>query len=112
MKNIAKIIADLRKQKGWSQTELADKSGVSREIIGKYERGEAAPSIEFAKRIADAFGVSLDYLVGEGINASFDKKTVKRIQEIENMKPEFKDCVFKMLDSIIRDYKTQQAYSA
>jgi hypothetical protein len=34
----------------------------------------AVPSIEFAKRIADALGMLLDYLVGEGINASFDKK--------------------------------------
>ena len=74
MKNIAKIIADLRKQKGWSQTELATESGVSREIIGKYERGEAVPSIEFAKRIADAFGVSLDYLAGEGTLSKLEKK--------------------------------------
>jgi len=43
-------------------------------MIGKYERGEAVPSIEAAKKIADAFEVSLDYLVGEGINALFDKK--------------------------------------
>lgn len=74
MKNIAKIIADLRKQKGWSQTELTTESGVSREIIGKYERGEAVPSIEFAKRIADAFGVSLDYPVGEETLSKLDKK--------------------------------------
>src|SRR5690606_38687423 len=85
MKNIAKIITDLRKERGWSQTDLAKESNVSREIIGKYERGEAVPSIEFAKRIADAFGVSLDYLVGEGVNASFDKKTLTRLQEIESL---------------------------
>ena len=65
----------------------------------------------FAKRIADAFGVSLDYLVGEGINASFDKKTVQRIQEIESMKPEQKASLFSVIDSVIRDYKTQQAYA-
>ena len=70
----SKIIADLRKQKDWSQTELATNSGVSREMIGKYERGEAVPSIDAAKKIADAFEVSMDYLVGEGVNVSFDKK--------------------------------------
>ena len=54
----------------------------SREMVGKYERGGAIPSIEATKKIADAFEVSLDYLVGEGQNARFDKKNVKRIQEI------------------------------
>lgn len=71
-----KIIADLSGKKYWSQTHLAQASQVSRVMIGKYERGDAAPSIEAAKKIADAFQVSLDYLVGEGQNASFDKKMV------------------------------------
>ena len=111
MKNIAKIIADLRKEKGWSQTELATESGVSREIIGKYERGEAVPSVDFAKRIADAFGVSLDYLVGEGQNAKFDKKTLKRLQDIESLKENDKSCLMTIVDAFLRDAKTRQAYS-
>lgn len=82
---IGRIITTLRKQKDWSQTELATKSGVSREMIGKYERGEAVPSIEAAKKIANAFDVSLDYLVGQGINSKFDKKTVKRLQDINKV---------------------------
>lgn len=57
----------------------------SLDIIGKYERGKAVPSVDAAKKIADAFDVSLDFLVGEGINAAFDKKTVSRLQEIQNM---------------------------
>ncbi len=48
--NTGKIITDLRKEKDWSQTDLANKSGVSPEMIGKYERGEAVPSIEAAKK--------------------------------------------------------------
>ena len=64
-----KIIATLRDKKGFSQTELADKSGVSRVMIGKYERGEAIPSIDAAKKIADALEVSLDYLVGLCVKA-------------------------------------------
>ena len=110
MKNIAKIIADLRKEKGWSQTELATESGVSREIIGKYERGEAVPSVDFAKRIADAFGVSLDFLVGEGLHSKLDKKTVKRLQEIESLKENDKNCLLSIVDAFLRDAKTRQAY--
>ena len=49
--NSGKIIAHLREEKGWSQTDLADNSSVSRVMIGKYERGEAVPSIEKAIRL-------------------------------------------------------------
>ncbi|MFZ4863224.1 helix-turn-helix domain-containing protein [Sphingobacterium sp. Mn56C] len=101
------IITSLRKEKGWSQTDLATKSGVSREMIGKYERGEAVPSIEAAKKIADAFEVSLDYLVGEGVNSKFDKKTVKRLQDIEKLDPADKEHVFAMLDAFLAKNKLQ-----
>lgn len=112
MDKIAIIIANLRKEKGWSQSDLAKKSGVSREMISKYERKLAIPSVDAAKKIADAFQVSLDYLVGEGINADFDKQTLKRLQEIQNMKPDFRVHLFSVIDSVIRDYKTRQAYAS
>jgi transcriptional regulator with XRE-family HTH domain len=80
-------------------------------MIGKYERGEAVPSIDAAKKIADAFEVSLDFLVGEGQNAMFDKKTVQRLQEIETMMPTIKEKLFFLIDTVIRDSKAQQAYA-
>lgn len=91
----------MRKEKDWSQTDLANESSVSREMIGKYERGEASPSIEAAKKIADAFGVSLDYLVGEGHNSSFDKATLKRLQDVQKLSSEEKSHVYAMLDAFI-----------
>jgi transcriptional regulator with XRE-family HTH domain len=111
MKNIANIITNLRKDKGWSQTDLARESSISREILGKYERGEAVPSIDFAKRIADALGVSLDYLVGEGLNASFDKKNVQRLQAIEQLPEDEKKTVFALMDAFIRDTRAKQQYA-
>ncbi len=112
MEHIAKIIADLRKQKGWSQTDLATASKVSREIIGKYERGEAVPSIDFAKRIADAFEVSLDYLVGEGQNVAFDKKTLQRITDIQKLDEGTKDKLFFLIDNVIQNTKAKKAYAS
>jgi len=109
--NTGKIIADLRDKRGWSQSVLATKSGISRVMIGKYERDEAAPSIDAAKKIAQAFEVSLDYLAGEGINASFDKKTVQRLQDIEDLSPAVKEKLFFLIDTILRDTKAQQAYA-
>ncbi len=105
-----KIIAILRDSKDWSQSDLAKNSGISRVMIGKYERGEAVPSIDAAKKIADAFEVSLDYLVGEGQNARFDKKTVQRLQDIEALNPAIKEKLFFLIDTVIRDTNAQKAY--
>jgi transcriptional regulator with XRE-family HTH domain len=99
--SITKIMADLRREKDWSQTDLATNSGVSREMIGKYERGDAVPSIEAAKKIADAFAVSLDYLIGEGQNSSFDKATLKRLQDVQKLSTEDKGHVFALLDAFL-----------
>lgn len=101
----------MRDKLNWSQTDLAEKSNVSRVMIGKYEREEAVPSIDAAKKIADAFEVSLDYLVGEGMNARFDKKTVQRMQEIEALNPTIKDKLFFLIDTVIRDTKAKKAYT-
>jgi len=109
--NIGKIIAGLRSAKGWSQSDLATKSGVSRVMIGKYEREEAVPSIEAAKKIAEAFEISLDYLAGEGINDHFDKKTIQRMRDIEDLSPAIKEKLFFLIDTILRDTKTQKTYA-
>jgi transcriptional regulator with XRE-family HTH domain len=80
-------------------------------MVGKYEKGDAIPSIEVAKRIADALEVSLDFLVGEGTNAQFDKKTLQRIQDIELLDENKKRTLFDLIDTYIRYAKTRQAYS-
>ena len=102
----------LRKEKNWSQSDVADKTGVSRVIIGRYERGEALPSIEVAKNIADAFEISMDQLIGDGQHMNFDKKTLSRLQELELLEPDKKKTLFDLIDTYIRDAKTRQAYAS
>lgn len=111
MAKIGDRIAYLRKTKGLSQTELAKETDASREAIGKYERNEAMPSVETAKKIADVFEVTLDYLIDEKATASFDKQTVKRIQDIEVLSPDDRAHLFAMMDAFLRDAKTRAAYS-
>lgn len=53
----------LRRINHMSQEELAEKIGVSRQTISKYETGEALPDIEKCKALADLFDVSMDDMV-------------------------------------------------
>ncbi len=56
-------LLELRKLYNMSQEELADKIGVSRQTLSKYETGESIPDVEKCKAIADVFGRSIDDLV-------------------------------------------------
>ena len=57
MKNRIRV---LRAEKGWSQAELAEKVGVSRNSINAVENGKFDPSLPLAFRIADAFELKIE----------------------------------------------------
>lgn len=61
--SIGKTIAELRKEKGWTQIELAEKLQVSDKAISKWEKDSGAPSVEFFPALAELFGVSIDYIM-------------------------------------------------
>lgn len=111
MISIGERITQLRKAKNWSQDELAKEVEASRVMIGKYERGDNSPSIEVIVKLAKAFDVSVDFLLGEGLNATYDKEMLKRLDELELLPEDEKIRVFHYMDLVIRDYKTKKTYS-
>ena len=56
-------LIELRKFNNYSQEELAEMMGVSRQTLSKYETGESFPDIEKCRIIADVLGVTIDDLV-------------------------------------------------
>ena len=62
---LTKKVLALRKKAGWSQQKLAEKAGLSYNMITKIEQGVAKqPTIQTVMKIATAFKISLDELVG------------------------------------------------
>lgn len=61
--SFADNLIELRKIHNLSQEELAEKIGVTRQTLSKYETGESLPDIEKSKLLADVFSVSLDDLI-------------------------------------------------
>ncbi len=103
----------LRKEKNWSQTDLAKQVGVSREIISKYEKEDVTPSVEVARKIADALNVSLDYLVGKTNKYGFfkDSDMIRRLKDISELLEKVKEHILYNLDATLRDYKAGQVYA-
>lgn len=61
--SFADNLIELRKYNKLSQEELAEKIGVTRQTLSKYETGESLPDIEKCKLLADALGVLIDDLI-------------------------------------------------
>lgn len=75
---IANRLLEYRKRSGLSQEELADKLGISRQSVSKWERAEAAPDTENLIELAKIYGVSLDDLLNVSVSIKdTNEKTIK-----------------------------------
>ena len=72
---IGKKIMELRKSSGLSQEELAEKIGVARQTISKWELGETSTDLKQAKELSKIFNVSLDELTDNDIKNILVEKT-------------------------------------
>lgn len=63
---LGKKIREARKQAGLSQEQLAEKMGVSRSAVAKWETDKGLPDVENLKILARLLGVSVDYLLDDG----------------------------------------------
>ena len=88
-------IQELRKQKGLTQEELAEKLYVSRTAISKWESGRGYPNIESLKALAKFFSVTVDELLSSG--------EILTIAEEDNKRKEkrFRDLIYGLLDLCI-----------
>ena len=103
---------ELRKQRGWSQPELGKQIGTSGTIIGRYERGEMTPSIDVARKLADAFGVTVDSLVADREMPEIlkDRDMLARWEAIGGLPDEDRQRILFVVDGLIRDARARQAY--
>ena len=83
---IGKFIATLRKEKGLTQQELAEKLGVSRQTISKWETAETVPDIYEAKKLAKLYNLSLDELIEFNIDVKEIEEVIKNTNEEKEAK--------------------------
>lgn len=70
-----------RKKAGLTQEEVAERLGVSRQTIGKWEADETLPDIRQSKRLATLYGVTLDELIEFDLDVSQVEEAIERSSE-------------------------------
>jgi putative transcriptional regulator len=98
----------IRKEKGLTQGDLARLSGISRRMIGYYETNPAKPSINKAKLLAKALGVSIEDLIGnikivqkKDCFSDLDSRTIKRLKKILELTQNERHLVYVFVDSLL-----------
>ena len=74
-------------------------------FIDKYERSENISSIDVAAKMADALGVTLDYLVKDSEYEHIDNETLKRLKEVQGLDGDTRAHVFAAIDAFIKAAK-------
>ena len=100
----------MRKNKNWSQGDLADRIGTHLTHINRIEKGKINPSLVVASKIAEALEVSLDYLISEN-EEDFkevrieDKSLAQRIKLIDQLDQEDRRALIRVIDSMLTKKK-------
>ncbi len=99
-------IARLRKEKGFTQAELAEKIGIIQALISEYERDKLRPHCEMIIRFALALVVSTDELLGLKPSRTKGKhpnlKIQKRLKKIEKLPPAQQRTLLKTIDTYLK----------
>lgn len=99
----SQVIKKLRKEKGLTQQELADVVGITATGVSYWESGNAIPNTETLKKLANYFGVTVNYLLGikDNFEEEDNSRTAILFRKAEQVDPKEKDKLLDILDSTI-----------
>lgn len=99
-------LARIRKEKGYTQVELAQKMGIIQVLISDYERDKLRPYHEMIGKFVQALGVSADELLGLKASKNKDNrpslKVLRRMKKIETLPPTQQKVLFRTIDTFLK----------
>ena len=112
MNTIGQRIKELRNKLNMTQSDLAQKIGMTYVQIGRYEKRGAVPSSEVLKKLADALNTTTDYLMnGSSDNVAAeqlrDKELLNLFRAVEQMESSDKTMIKTFLDALVTKRKIQ-----
>ncbi len=105
IKNFGKRLARLRKERGLTQQQLADKIDVSRRVIAYYEVESDNPPGNIIMLLSEALSITADELLGLTHTGRSDKpslRVTRRMKEIENLPPSQQKVLLKTIDTFLK----------
>ncbi|MCP4162095.1 MAG: helix-turn-helix transcriptional regulator [Deltaproteobacteria bacterium] len=99
-----KKLRQLRKEKEWSQDELSARIGIDGRHISRYENGKFMPSADVIVKIAQAFNVSIDYLLFEDSPKAplkyKNRDLIEKVKSLDNISDKDNETLLNIIDAI------------
>lgn len=110
----AEKLKRLRRERGWTQDRLAQEVGIHGRHVGKYEIGLSMPSTDTLVKIADVFGVTVDFLLRDDdrlrslrLRPLKNPDLMRKFEAVEDMPPEEQQVVMSLLDAFIKKHRIE-----
>ena len=101
---IGSFIKEIRKEKGLTQEQLADKLGVTRQTVSKLENNMSVPDADILSEMADVFDVSVSELLGYGANNGSTKDYAKILASLNGElteKSRFRKSILRIIKAVL-----------
>lgn len=101
---LGKRIAKLRKERGLTQVQLADKISIAQPVLSNYERGKLRPNHQVLTLLAKALQVSTDELLGlesTARSAPLNRRLFRRLKAIEKLPKRDQEALLRTIDAFI-----------
>ena len=101
MKDILTAITTYREERGWTEYQLAERSGLPQSTISSWYRKNMVPTIPSLEKICAAFGITLSQLFAEGDSpVSLTKPQKKLLERWSRLSEEQQSAIFALIDKM------------
>jgi transcriptional regulator with XRE-family HTH domain len=106
----AQTLSRLRKERGFTQAELANKIGSIQVVLSDYERGKVRPNADMLVRLATALEVSTDELLGIAARTKLagpahNRRFLRRLHAIDKLPKRDQDALLRTIDAFLQARK-------
>ena len=101
MKDILAAITEYREERGWTEYQLAEHSGLPQSTISSWYRKNMVPTIPSLEKICSAFGITLSQLFAEGdVPVSLTESQRKLLERWSRLSEDQQSVVFALIDKM------------
>ena len=102
------ILSSLRRQRGWTQREVAERTGIRATQITRYEKGQSLPTADALKLLADCFGVPIDSLITGQVPAFEDKMLLDQFQRVQRLPEDDRELIKRIVEAFLLKRELQE----